>query len=56
MWTLQHNGGRVFTTALGHDMPSINSPLFIATFVRGVEWAATGNVTIPPPALSSKGE
>jgi type 1 glutamine amidotransferase len=50
MWVSDYNGGRVFTTALGHDMASINSPGFIATFVRGTEWAATGKVTIAPPA------
>jgi type 1 glutamine amidotransferase len=50
MWTSAYNGGRVFTTALGHDMVSIKSAPFIATFVRGAEWAATGKVTIAPPA------
>lgn len=44
--------GRVFVTALGHDLASIQQPGFIATFVRGAEWAATGAVTIPlPPEL-----
>jgi type 1 glutamine amidotransferase len=42
----------VFVTALGHDLASINQAGFIATFVRGAEWAATGVVTIPvPPEL-----
>ena len=41
--------GRVFHTCLGHDVPQIKSVSFIATFLRGAEWAATGKVTIPVP-------
>ncbi len=55
IWSLEYGGGRVFTTALGHDMKSLATPGFIATFQRGVEWAATGEVTIPvPPELASR--
>jgi type 1 glutamine amidotransferase len=54
LWTVDYGKGRVFTTALGHDAEAITSPGFIATFVRGAEWAATGNVTIPPPAELAK--
>lgn len=44
--------GRVFVTALGHDVASVKQAGFEATFVRGAEWAATGAVTIPlPPDL-----
>lgn len=50
MWTLPYRNGRVFTTTLGHNLQSVSTPGFIATFQRGVEWAATGKVTIPPPA------
>jgi type 1 glutamine amidotransferase len=50
MWALEYRGGRVFTTALGHDLKSIATPGFIGTFQRGVEWAATGEVTIRVPA------
>ena len=49
MWALPYRKGRVFTTALGHDLRSVRTPGFVATFQRGVEWAATGEVTIPPP-------
>lgn len=49
MWALPYRNGRVFTTALGHDLRSAQSPGFAATFPRGVEWAATGQVTLPPP-------
>ena len=52
MWALPYRKGRVFTTALGHDLRSVRTPGFVATFQRGVEWAATGKVTIPlPPGL-----
>ena len=53
LWTVDYGKGRVFATALGHDPAAMASPGFIATFVRGTEWAATGAVTIPlPPELS----
>ncbi len=49
IWTVNYRGGRVFHTILGHDRKSISTDGFIATFVRGTEWAATGKVTLPPP-------
>jgi hypothetical protein len=53
LWVLKYGNGRVFTTALGHDADAMKSAGFGATFVRGTEWAATGNVTIPlPPELA----
>ena len=42
--------GRGFYTALGHETPAMWEPGFRATFLRGVEWAATGKVTLPPDA------
>jgi type 1 glutamine amidotransferase len=54
LWTVDYGKGRVFTTALGHDTEAIKNAGFIATFVRGTEWAATGNVTIPAPAELAK--
>jgi uncharacterized protein len=53
LWTVQYGQGRVFVTALGHDVPAVRTPTFITTFTRGAEWAATGKVTLPaPPALA----
>jgi type 1 glutamine amidotransferase len=46
LWTVEYGKGRVFHTALGHDVSAMLEPGFIATFVRGAEWAATGGVTI----------
>ena len=52
LWTLNYGKGRVFANMLGHDVAAVNTPTFIATFTRGAEWAATGNVTLQvPPEL-----
>lgn len=45
MLTIDYGNGRVFHTAMGHTDYSIECVGFITTFCRGVEWAATGNVT-----------
>lgn len=52
--------GRCFYTALGHETPAMWEPGFRATFLRGVEWAATGKVTLPvdagwPPTTQAPG-
>jgi type 1 glutamine amidotransferase len=39
--------GRIFCTALGHDVSAMHSTEFITTFARGVQWAASGDVTLP---------
>lgn len=51
LWTVDYGAGRVFATALGHDPDAMRLPGFIATFTRGAEWAATGQVTIPLPEV-----
>lgn len=50
IWTVSYGAGRVFSTALGHNVEALKSPGFVATLQRGAEWAATGQVTIPLPA------
>jgi len=47
--TVQYGDGRVFHSTLGHADYSMESVGFIATFLRGVEWAATGKVTVTLP-------
>jgi uncharacterized protein len=42
--------GRVFHTAMGHDVAALSCAGFIATFQRGIEWAATAKVTQKVPA------
>lgn len=52
--------GRVFNTILGHDAVSVASVGFMVSFLRGVEWVATGKVTqkipkdFPTATASSK--
>jgi type 1 glutamine amidotransferase len=50
LFTVQYGKGRVFQNALGHTPKELKSVSFIATFQRGVEWAATGKVTQKVPA------
>lgn len=52
LWTVDYGKGRVFYTALGHDLAAMQESGFMDTFVRGAEWAATGNVSLPPDAAS----
>ena len=47
LWTVAYGSGRVFATMLGNDMRAVHTAGFIATLVRGTEWAATAAVTIP---------
>jgi uncharacterized protein len=41
--------GRVFHSTMGHDVYALSSTDLVVVFQRGVEWAATGKVTIPVP-------
>ena len=47
LWVKEYGKGRVFHTALGHDVDAMSAPGFAASFARGVEWAARGEVTLP---------
>jgi hypothetical protein len=54
LWTKPFGKGRVFTDAIGHLLPGMPNTTYRCagyqtTFARGVEWAATGNVTLPVP-------
>ncbi|MBI4606794.1 MAG: ThuA domain-containing protein [Planctomycetes bacterium] len=46
-WTLRYGRGRVFHTPLGHAASSMESAGFVTLLLRGTEWAATGDVTLP---------
>jgi type 1 glutamine amidotransferase len=50
LFTIQYGKGRVFHTTLGHDVAAMRCVGFIATFLRGTEWAASGKVTQKVPA------
>jgi type 1 glutamine amidotransferase len=49
IWTVTYGKGRVFHTPMGHDLDGMRCIGFIATLLRGTEWAATGKVTLPLP-------
>ncbi|MGA2806659.1 MAG: ThuA domain-containing protein [Terracidiphilus sp.] len=50
LMVLRYGKGRIFHTTLGHDIAALSCVGFIATFQRGTEWAATGEVTQKVPA------
>jgi type 1 glutamine amidotransferase len=47
---ISYGKGRVFHTAMGHDVAALRCVGFMTTFQRGTEWAATGKVTQKVPA------
>jgi uncharacterized protein len=50
IWTVSYGAGRVFHTPMGHDKNSMHCVGFVTTLLRGTEWAATGQVTVPIPS------
>ena len=50
IWTVAYGKGRVFHTPMGHDVTAMRCVGFQTTVLRGTEWSATGNVTIPIPS------
>lgn len=50
LMALSYGKGKVFHTAMGHDIVALSCVGFITTFQRGTEWAATGKVTQKVPA------
>jgi type 1 glutamine amidotransferase len=46
IWTSAYGCGRALYTALGHDESAQQEGGYISTVTRGVEWAATGAVTL----------
>ncbi|MBE6427877.1 MAG: ThuA domain-containing protein [Planctomycetaceae bacterium] len=47
--TVTYGKGRVFQILYGNAGKQCRSVAFIVPFIRGTQWAATGNVTIPIP-------
>lgn len=47
VWTADYGKGRVFAITLGHDEVSLHFQPLQTLILRGTEWAATGNVTLP---------
>lgn len=50
LMTIRYGKGRIFHTTLGHDVPAMQCVGFQFTLMRGLEWAAIGKVTLPPPS------
>ncbi|MFT5434866.1 MAG: type 1 glutamine amidotransferase, partial [Myxococcota bacterium] len=50
LMAIDYGQGRVFHSTLGHNVETLGAVSFITTFLRGVEWAATGAVTQAAPA------
>jgi type 1 glutamine amidotransferase len=47
LFTFPFGKGRVFCNGMGHDLAAMQATEFIATFARGIEWAAGAEVTLP---------
>lgn len=50
VWVTKHGEGRVCNNVLGHDVAAMQNKGFQTLLIRGVEWAATGDVKTPVPA------
>ena len=51
LMVLSYGKGRIFHTALGHDINGMSAVDFVVTLQRGTEWAATGKVTQKVPTV-----
>ncbi len=49
VWWIPYGKGKVFTTLMGHGDYSMKCIGFQTILLRGTEWAATGEVTLPVP-------
>lgn len=49
VWVASYGTGRVYENVLGHDVPAMKDLGFQTLLIRGVEWAATGEVHTPVP-------
>src|SRR5207245_9894968 len=49
VWVASYGKGRVCENVLGHDVAAMQCPGFQTLLIRGVEWAATGEVHHPLP-------
>ena len=51
VWKLNYGKGRSFVTSIGHGPDTLLRAPFVCLFCRGVEWACSGEVTIPYPDI-----
>jgi uncharacterized protein len=54
VWVASYGKGRVCENVLGHDVPAMQGAGFKTLLIRGVEWAATGEVRTAVPAELKK--
>ena len=54
VWVASYGKGRVCENVLGHDVAAMKDAGFQTLLIRGVEWAATGEVRTPVPAELKK--
>lgn len=50
----QFGQGRCFATTLGHDVRALHNSSFLTLLARGIEWAATGKVTVDPGTFEAE--
>lgn len=56
IWVAHYGKGRVYHNVLGHDVEAMKSSVgFQLLFIRGVEWAATGEAYYPPILKANPG-
>lgn len=53
-WVNTYGDGRIFACSIGHDIDTYRRVEYLTMFVRGCEWAATGEVTINRPDRSGE--
>jgi HEAT repeat protein/type 1 glutamine amidotransferase len=53
-FALEFGSGRGFTLLLGHSTAFMDTPGFQSLLLRGAEWAATGNVTLPADTTANE--
>jgi len=56
VWVASYGKGRVYENVLGHDVAAMKDLGFQTLLIRGVEWAATGEVRSPVPAELKKSQ
>jgi HEAT repeat protein len=55
-FTLEFGSGRGFALLLGHSAAFMATPGFQSLLLRGAEWAATGNVTLPADTTANEAD
>ena len=50
-WVNEYGRGRAFTILPGHDVDTFRRLDYLVLLARGVEWAASGDVTLPRPDI-----